>query len=269
MQADSLRNPALLAAGQYADGANLRARSALHDRFSTAPAPFRVWEAGLIKWADVTDVLDVGCGTGRFWENPALPRTLTVTLVDVSPGMVREATAVATAAGFTAAQGQVADAQALPFADGAFDVVIANHMLYHVPDPSRAVAEFRRVLRPGGTALIATNASGHMAQLNDLVAQVMGPYDIGLNEVFGIEVGEGVLRRHFSTLAWHSFVNPLMVTDAQAVVDYATSIEPGAGATPHERDLLLHRTQERVIAGGGAMRIETRTGAFVAAGLPR
>ena len=46
------------------------------------------------------------------------------------------------------------DIQALPFADGSFDYIFCSHVLEHVPDDRRAVAELRRVLRPGGTALV-------------------------------------------------------------------------------------------------------------------
>ncbi len=48
------------------------------------------------------------------------------------------------------------DAQAMPFADGAFDVIILFEALYYLPDASRFFAECRRVLRPGGALLIAT-----------------------------------------------------------------------------------------------------------------
>ncbi len=47
------------------------------------------------------------------------------------------------------------DAQSIPFEDETFDAVIANHMLYHVPDRPKAIAEIKRVLKPGGR-LIAT-----------------------------------------------------------------------------------------------------------------
>ena len=42
----------------------------------------------------------------------------------------------------------VLDLQALPFPEACFDAVIANHMLYHVPDRPRALAEVQRVLKP-------------------------------------------------------------------------------------------------------------------------
>jgi SAM-dependent methyltransferase len=47
-----------------------------------------------------------------------------------------------------------ADAEALPFADDSFDIVYSHGVLHHSPDTERAIAEVRRVLRPGGTALI-------------------------------------------------------------------------------------------------------------------
>jgi len=48
------------------------------------------------------------------------------------------------------------DIETIPFEDGAFDLVIANHVLEHVKDDGRAVAEISRVLRPGGTAILQT-----------------------------------------------------------------------------------------------------------------
>lgn len=55
--------------------------------------------------------------------------------------------------------GRIADAVSLPFADESFDIVAAHYMLYHVPDPRQALHEFRRVLRPGGTLVAASNGS--------------------------------------------------------------------------------------------------------------
>jgi SAM-dependent methyltransferase len=49
---------------------------------------------------------------------------------------------------------QACDLQAMPFADGTFDWVICNHVLEHIPDDRRAMREIRRVLKPGGTALL-------------------------------------------------------------------------------------------------------------------
>ena len=60
---------------------------------------------------------------------------------------------------------RVADAMDLPFEDASFDAVVAMWMLYHVPDLDVALAEVRRVLRPGGLFVAVTNGDAHMAGL--------------------------------------------------------------------------------------------------------
>ena len=59
-----------------------------------------------------------------------------------------------------------ADAQELPFAGGTFKVIVANHMLLHVQDIDRAVAEMRRMLKTGGRAYATTNSREHLRELH-------------------------------------------------------------------------------------------------------
>ena len=90
----------------------------------------------------------------------------TVLGVDLSPGMAAEASASAPAA--------VADAQALPVRDGAAYVALAPHMLNHVLDIPRALAELRRIVRPGGVALVVTNGARHKREIAELVLAATG-----------------------------------------------------------------------------------------------
>ncbi|TDU02432.1 methyltransferase family protein [Streptomyces sp. 846.5] len=89
-------------------------------------------------------VLDVGTGTGTAAAAAGV-RGAKVTAVDAEPGMVELAARAAPAAGV-----QVAVLPVLPFADGEFDAVVGNFVLNHVGRPRDALAELRRVLRPGG-----------------------------------------------------------------------------------------------------------------------
>ncbi len=104
-------------------------------------------------------VLEVGPGTGGFAARiaAALPG-VRLTAIDQSPRFVE----LTRARGIDARLGDVQD---LPFGDEAFDVVAALWMLYHVPDVSRALAEIRRVLRPGGLFVAVTNGDRHLADL--------------------------------------------------------------------------------------------------------
>jgi SAM-dependent methyltransferase len=89
-----------------------------------------------------TYVLDVGTGTGTA-ALAALARGARVSAVDADADMV----AVARAAGVEAG---VAALPQLPFPDGAFEAVIGNFVINHVGRPRAALAELRRVLKPGG-----------------------------------------------------------------------------------------------------------------------
>lgn len=246
---------------QYATSENLDARARLHREFATATVPFHDWEAALIDWPPDASVLECGCGSGRFWESPMLPRSIRLTLTDLSPGMVSEAVERAGVAGFVTADGRECDVQALPFDDCAFDVVIANHMLYHVPDPDRALAEIARVLTPDGVVLASTNGYGHMREINDLKEACFGGTAEKLFEVFGIDTGEQRLREHFAQLTWHAYDNDLVVDDPAAVVAYGLSFPPGSDASGDERARFAAAVHAAFV--DGTMRIHTRSGAFV------
>src|SRR5215210_5060005 len=93
-----------------------------------------------------------------------IPAGWTVALADLSVGMLEEARRQLRAPPRRFGLVNL-DAQALPFALASVDAVIANHMLYHVPDRQRAYAEIRRALRPGGHLYAATNGGNSMREL--------------------------------------------------------------------------------------------------------
>jgi SAM-dependent methyltransferase len=246
---------------QYGSGAKLDVRAHLHRTYGSSTEPFPAFEAALIDWTDVTAVLECGCGTGRFWETGWLPRSVRLTLTDLSPGMVAEATARAGECGFGTVTGRACDVQELPFDEASFDAVVANHMLYHVPDPDRAVAELARVVRPDGTVLVATNGYGHMAEINAAIAEVFGGHEEALYEVFGIDTGERRLREQFRSITWHAFDNDLVVDAPAAVVAYGLSFPPGEQAGAAQRDAFDAAVRRRFV--DGSLRIRTRAGVFV------
>jgi SAM-dependent methyltransferase len=246
---------------QYGSGAKLDVRASLHHRFGTSPEPFPAFEAAFVAWSDALDVLECGCGTGRFWDTPSLPRTMRLTLTDLSDGMVSEALLRTQRHGFERVEARSCDVQHLPFADASFDVVIANHMLYHVPDPDLAVAELARVVRADGVVLVATNGYGHMGEINAAIAEVFGSHEERLYEVFGIDTGERRLREGFASIVWHAFDNDLVVDDPAAVVAYGLSFPPGEQATESQRAAFDAAVRARFV--DGTLRIRTRTGVFV------
>lgn len=116
--------------------------------------PERFWFGGGREWLGARvegRVLDVGVGTGR--NLPHFPASVTVTGVDVSPGMLAVARQRAADLG-RAVDLREADAARLPFADGSFDTVVCALSLCAIADPRTAVTEMWRVLTPGGRLLL-------------------------------------------------------------------------------------------------------------------
>ena len=120
------------------------------------------------------------------------------------------------------------DIQAIPYDDATFDGLIANHMLYHVPDRAKAIAELRRVLKPGGVLYTATNGEKHLREIHAL----MGLLGFQPNEWLGgfvergsysLESAPDQLRAQFEQVEVRRYDDGIEVTDPEAIVDYIQS----------------------------------------------
>ena len=122
------------------------------------PAMFLPWATILLRHAALQSgerVLDVACGTGIVARQaaPLAGPGGQVVAVDMNPAMLGVARTLPAPSGATVTWRE-GNAMALPFPDGAFDVVLCQHGLQFVPDRAGAVREMRRVLAPGGRALV-------------------------------------------------------------------------------------------------------------------
>jgi SAM-dependent methyltransferase len=245
---------------QYRDGRNLRARLALHQRFRTNPQSFHEWLFEQLPELAGRRILDVGCGTAAFWSanRERVARDAVVVLSDFSTGMARDARDA-----FGGALHAGADAMALPFRAGVFDAVLANHMLYHVPDRARCFAEIRRVLAPGGWLAAATNGASHLDELEALLHRRGVPGATAANlaiEPFSLENGGAQLAAWFRDVELRRYEDALAVTEVEPVLDYLRSMTRLA---PADADAIRDEVG-RSIAERGAFAIRKEAGLFVA-----
>ena len=99
-------------------------------------------------------VLDAGSGAGHTALAVA-PHAATVVSVDLAAAMLAQGQRLAAERGITNVVFAVGDVEALDFADASFDVIVSRYSAHHWPHPTRALAEFRRLLRPGGRFLLS------------------------------------------------------------------------------------------------------------------
>jgi ubiquinone/menaquinone biosynthesis C-methylase UbiE len=244
---------------QYATEANLAARQAIY-KYRQPPARSAPWALDLVALRGEERVLDLGCGNGLYLaELERRAHDGRIVGIDLSVGMLDAARSRSTAAL------SVGDAQALPFARDSFDCLLAMHMLYHVPDRDLALTEMARVVHPGGTVLLMTNSTHHLEELNSLLVDAGQRGFERAYLRFSAESGATELRAHFSSVERHVARAELVVTDAQAVVDYAASgwaaVAPDAARTEMLREV-ERRTLEH-IESDGAFRIRIEVACFV------
>lgn len=131
---------------------------------------FLAMMAGKWQTREVQSVLDVGCGVGHWGQRlmPLMSPEATLTGVDAEPAWIDKATERAARKGLDGrAAYAVADARALPYEDGRFDLVTCQTLLMHVHEPEAVVHEMARVLKPGGLFIAAepNNFATSAAQL--------------------------------------------------------------------------------------------------------
>jgi SAM-dependent methyltransferase len=133
-------------------------------------------------------VLDAGCGRSLFTEiRPRWPFRIVASDVDHELMRSRQAE-------FEDVRFLVGDAQPLPFRDGAFDAVFAGELIEHLPDPRPGVAEFRRVLRSGGTLILTTPNRLRLANVADGSERPYSPdhlSELSYDEVSTLLAAEG------------------------------------------------------------------------------
>jgi SAM-dependent methyltransferase len=259
-------DPQYLKSDQYRDATNLDARVVIHQRFSTNPYGWFKWVFDiLLKLPENARILELGCGHGLLWKENAdrIPAGWKLTLSDLSPGMLDASwrNLVVTGRSF---QFKEIDAQSIPFEDETFDAVVANHMLYHVPDRPKAIAEMKRVLKAGGRLIATTVGENHMKEMNSWLIRVSGGQLSGMYSLpFVLENGGEQLGEFFDSVSLFRYQDSLEVREVEPVIAY---IRSGIAASDLLEDELagVRTDLEKELKEKGRIRISKDSGLFEA-----
>ena len=208
---------------QYATASNPSTRINIHDKYSTNKMGFGNWIVSNYRIDTGMRVLELGCGTGDMWKNKEC-------LISVCSGLVlsdfSEAMVAATKANvgeYDNVEYKVIDIQEIPYEDATFDVVIANMMLYHVPDIMKGLAEVRRVLKHSGQFYCATYGEhGIIEYLARILA--VDDAETNMNKNFTLQNGYAILNKFFTSVEKKEYIDSLAVTNMDDMVEYIYSL---------------------------------------------
>jgi ubiquinone/menaquinone biosynthesis C-methylase UbiE len=251
---------------QYADDKNLSARINLHEKHSTNKQGWGAWLWEKYSFFDNCRILELGCGNGKQWEDKAdnLPIGCKVTLSDFSDGMVslvKEKYEKHRPFSF-----QRIDIQDIPFPGETFDIVIANHMLYYVPDLDRAFSEIKRVLKTGGKFYSSTSGNGGIRPfLHEAIKHLKPGTKAFAEELsFSLQNGHEILSAHFSVVERHDYEDSLSIAQTRDLIDWVKSSMQTKDFSEQDFDDLFEYFED-IRKREGAINIPKEGGLFISA----
>ena len=227
---------------QYQNATNISARIRLHRNHSVNRQGWFPWIYEQCRITDGMKILELGCGNGALWtENLSrLPEHVSVTLSDISEGMLRDArrSIGSLDARFSF---RAFDCASIPFEDQSFDLVIANHVLFYCRDIPRVCREVRRVLTPRGRFLCSAYGRAHMQEISSLVREFDSRIVLSaekLYERFGLENGRRLLASVFSAVDCRLYEDSICLDRAEPLIEYILSCHG------NQNQILLDRYKE-------------------------
>lgn len=243
---------------QYQTSQNLNTRISIHDKYSTNAQPFGDWILSHYEIVPGMKILELGCGTGSMWtKHLHLLRGSSLVLTDFSEGMLETARKNVVSDQVSFAR---VDIQDIPYPDESFDAVIANMMLYHVPQLYRGLSEVRRVLKKGGSFYCATyGIHGILEYVTKLLKDMNVSGSIGTS--FTLQNGAGILQQHFSQVQRCDREDGLAVTDIEDFADYIYSLSSLTNIDTVPRTVLLSLLESQT--DNGILYVPKEYGMFI------
>ncbi|OAA91610.1 MerR family transcriptional regulator [Clostridium ljungdahlii] len=253
---------------QYENASNLKARIRIHELFSTNKRGWMKWFFNQLSIPSKASILELGCGNGELWQKnlDKIPEGWNITLTDFSPGMLQDAknNLGINSKRFTF---KIADVQNIPYENNSFNVVIANHVLYHVSDVDKSLSEIYRVLKPKGYFYASTVGKNHMKEMREIVKKYsfknITTDSFNITESFQLENGLLKLSKWFKDVIMKRYSDNLKLTAASPLIDYIFSM-PGNTKTTFDKDKLESFAEylQSEISKNGYIYITKDTGFF-------
>ena len=206
---------------QYKNPNKLNIRIQLHQLYSTNKEGFNNWIVKHYNIKKESSILELGCGTGITWKDNThlLQDCKEVYFTDLFEGMIKEAKT--NIGEHSNIHYEVVNAEELPYEDERFDIVIANMMLYHIPNLDKALSEIRRVLKKNGIFYCATYGENGVESFINQMLNVQTERQ----HTFTLQNGEDILEHWFPSVEKLEYVDKLRISDRSDLVEYIQSFK--------------------------------------------
>ena len=266
------QDPQTIKQQQYANAGKFNARIQLHAECATNKYPWPLWIFDQLEKRPNQKILELGCGTGLLWQvnGTRIPWDWEITVSDFSGGMLAQ-TRQNLQSLKTQFQYELVDAENIPFPENHFDIVIANHMLYHVPDLPKALSEISRVLKSDGTLYASTIGANNMRELKQLLYGFLQNhnYEAAVGSVeknFSLDNGKDHLHQYFQDIRIVRYENALNITNPDLLVNYVTSctgLKLGVEVLAENSVEKFRGYVENLINVNGRILVATESGMFI------
>ncbi len=257
---------------QYASPSNLEDRVALHRVCGSDAGKWYEWVFDQMKQVipptEKSRLLEIGGGSGNIWiqNHHLIPPNWEIFFTDRSEGMVTAASAALSQnAQF---HFSVLDAsQVFPFVSGSFDIVVANHVLYHIEKLDECLGEIRRVLTDAGVLFATCTGKQHMQQLYEWLHEFEPSVPAFVSRHMNMQDGKAILEKYATSVDVIMPASQLTITEEHIplLVRYAYSIDEVKQHVGEENkrqlhDFFIQKLQEQQ----GTLVIPKEEGLFIA-----
>jgi ubiquinone/menaquinone biosynthesis C-methylase UbiE len=209
----------------YIKNNTLSKRQNLHDKYSVNKYGWHNWVFDQYEIKENINILELGSGSGTTWigKENKIPLNVNIILSDISPLMIEKLEEKFN--GCNNFSFEIIDIQNILFGNEVFDIVIANHMLYHVPDIKKGLFEIKRVLKKDGVLYTTTLGENSLIELQDIYKEYKNEFKFQYtkNCSFTMENGENILKSQFNNIKKIFYIDSLEVTDINDLMEYIIS----------------------------------------------
>ncbi len=227
---------------QFHDDKGLSFRMDFYKKYDSAPISFPDWLFSKYSFKKNDIIIEFGAGNGRHWEErlDSLPDACKLFLTDFSDGMIdRLHDKFCNNRSISV---EKVDIQDVPYKDDFADVIIANHMLFHVPDLNKALSEVQRVLKQGGFFYAATDSNKGMRPFMHNIVKKFDPDTAAFTEQysFSTENGMDILTHYFSHVDLYTYEYPLVVNNPVDITKWFISTVGISGYNSEKEQEILN-----------------------------